>query len=78
MKRRIVVGGFLLLLCLAVTYQPSLTEAAGKEPYKIGAVLPLTGPVSWLGGLADEGTKIRVEMINKAGENGSLLHAHHL
>jgi branched-chain amino acid transport system substrate-binding protein len=67
MKRRIVVDGFLLLLCLVVTYQPSLTEAAGKEPYKIGAVLPLTGPVSWLGGLADEGTRIRVEMINKAG-----------
>jgi branched-chain amino acid transport system substrate-binding protein len=67
MKRRIFIAGFLLLLCLVVTHQSSIAEAAGKEPYKIGAVLPLTGPVSWLGGLADEGTKLKVEMINKAG-----------
>jgi branched-chain amino acid transport system substrate-binding protein len=67
MKRRILIVEFLLLLCLVVTYQPTIAEAAGKEPYKIGAVLPLTGPVSWLGGLADEGTKLKVEMINKAG-----------
>ena len=67
MKRRILIVAFLLLLCFVVTHQPPITEAAGKEPYKIGAVLPLTGPVSWLGGLADEGTKLKVEMINKAG-----------
>jgi branched-chain amino acid transport system substrate-binding protein len=67
MKRRILIVGFLLILCFVVTHQPVITEAAGKEPYKIGAVLPLTGPVSWLGGLADEGTKLKVEMINKAG-----------
>ena len=67
MKRRILIVAFLLLLCLVVTHQSPLAEAAGKEPYKIGAVLPLTGPVSWLGGLADEGTKLKVEMINQAG-----------
>ena len=67
MKRRILIVAFLLLLCLVVAHQSPIAEAAEKEPYKIGAVLPLTGPVSWLGGLADEGTKIRVEMINKAG-----------
>jgi branched-chain amino acid transport system substrate-binding protein len=66
MKKFLVVG-FVLLLCLVVTHQFPIAEAAGKEPYKIGAVLPLTGPVSWLGGLADEGTKLKVEMINKAG-----------
>jgi branched-chain amino acid transport system substrate-binding protein len=67
MKRRIFIVEFLLLLCFVVTYQAPIAEAAGKEPYKIGAVLPLTGPVSWLGGLADEGTKLKVEMINKGG-----------
>ena len=67
MKRRILIVAFLLLLCLVVTHQSHIAQAAGKEPYKIGAVLPLTGPVSWLGGLADEGTKLKVEMINKAG-----------
>jgi branched-chain amino acid transport system substrate-binding protein len=67
MKRRILIVGFLLLLCLVATYQTPLAEAAGKEPYEIGAVLPLTGYTSWLGVLADEGTKLKVEMINKAG-----------
>jgi len=67
MKRRILIVAFLLLLCLVVAHQSPIAEAAEKEPYKIGAVLPLTGPVSWLGGLADEGTKLKVEMINKAG-----------
>jgi branched-chain amino acid transport system substrate-binding protein len=67
MKRKILIVAFLLLFCLVVAHQSPIAEAAGKEPYKIGAVLPLTGPVSWLGGLADEGTKLKVEMINKAG-----------
>ena len=67
MKRKIVIVAFCLFFCLVVAHQPPIAEAADKEPYKIGAVLPLTGPVSWLGGLADEGTKLKVEMINKAG-----------
>ena len=67
MKRRILIVAFWLLFCLVVAHQSPIAEAAEKEPYKIGAVLPLTGPVSWLGGLADEGTKLKVEMINKAG-----------
>jgi len=67
MKRRIFIVAFLLLFCLVVDHQSPIAEAAGKEPYIIGAVLPLTGPISWLGGLADEGTKLKVEMINKAG-----------
>ena len=65
--KKILVVVLVSLLCFVVTYQPPIAGAAGKEPYKIGAVLPLTGSVSWLGGLADQGTKIRVEMINKAG-----------
>ena len=64
MKRRILIVAVLLFFCLVVAHQPPIAEAAGKEPYKIGAVLPLTGAVSWLGGMADEGTKISVEMIN--------------
>jgi len=67
MKRRILVIAFLSLSCLVIAYQCPVAGAAEKEPYKIGAVLPLTGPVSWLGGLADEGTKLKVEMINQAG-----------
>jgi len=66
MKRRaVIVVTVLSLFCLIGTLNMALAQT--KAPYKIGAVLPLTGPVSWLGGLADEGTKLRVEMINKAG-----------
>ena len=66
MKRRVVIVVTVLsLFCLIGTLNMALAQT--KAPYKIGAVLPLTGPVSWLGGLADEGTKLRVEMINKAG-----------
>jgi branched-chain amino acid transport system substrate-binding protein len=67
MMRRILVVGFLLLLCLVITHKLPIAEAAEKAPYKIGAVLPLTGYTSWLGVLADEGTRLKVEMINKAG-----------
>jgi branched-chain amino acid transport system substrate-binding protein len=74
MKRKLFIIAFLSLSCLVVVNQFPIAGAAEKEPYKIGAVLPLTGPVSWLGGLADEGTKLKVEMINKAGGvNGHLL-----
>jgi branched-chain amino acid transport system substrate-binding protein len=65
--KRILAIGFMLLLCLFITHQPPIAEAAEKVPYKIGAVLPLTGYTSWLGVLSDEGTKLKVEMINKAG-----------
>jgi branched-chain amino acid transport system substrate-binding protein len=67
MKRRILIVVSLLIVCLVVTYQPSVSKAAEKKPYVIGAALPLTGYTSWLGVLADEGTKLAVEMINKAG-----------
>jgi branched-chain amino acid transport system substrate-binding protein len=67
MKRTILIIAFLSLFWLVAAYQSPVAGAAKKELYTIGAVLPLTGPVSWLGGLADEGTKLKVEMINKAG-----------
>jgi branched-chain amino acid transport system substrate-binding protein len=38
-----------------------------KEPYKIGAILSLTGYLSWLGEYQKKGGELKVEMINKAG-----------
>jgi branched-chain amino acid transport system substrate-binding protein len=67
MMRRIAVVGLLLLFCLVITHRPFAAEAAGKAPYRIGAVFPLTGAISWLGSLDEEGAKLKVAMINKAG-----------
>ena len=41
--------------------------AQAKEPYKIGAILSLTGYLSWLGEYQKKGAELKVEMINKAG-----------
>ena len=38
-----------------------------KEPYKIGAVMSLTGYSSWVGVLSQKGAQVQAEMINKAG-----------
>jgi branched-chain amino acid transport system substrate-binding protein len=41
--------------------------AQSKAPYKVGAILPLTGYLSWLGEYMKKGAELKVELINKAG-----------
>ncbi len=53
--------GFFLLGMSA----PAYCQTA--KPYKIGAILPLTGYLSWLGEYMKIGGELKVEMINKAG-----------
>ena len=53
------------LLTLAFLPAPLLAQA--KNPYKIGAVMPLTGYLSWLGEYMKKGAELKVEMINKTG-----------
>jgi branched-chain amino acid transport system substrate-binding protein len=44
--------------------------AEAKTPYKIGAILPLTGYLSWVGEYKKKGAELKVELINKAGGVG--------
>jgi len=65
--KKIIVIGLSLALGITLNLGASVSPAAGKAPYKIGRILPLTGYASWVGVLAEEGTALQAEMINKAG-----------
>ena len=65
--KKIIVIGLSLALGITLNLGASVSQAAGKAPYKIGRILPLTGYASWVGVLAEEGTALQAEMINKAG-----------
>jgi branched-chain amino acid transport system substrate-binding protein len=57
-----------LATCMAFLFGigvPAYGQA--QKPYKIGAILPLTGYLSWLGEYMKKGGELKVEMINKAG-----------
>ena len=59
----------LLLILLAVIIVGIITYPKKKEPevIKIGAILPLTGPVSMAGEWLKNGIELAVEEINKSG-----------
>ena len=76
MKKQI----WILVLIVAVIivgliiFLPKSKNSADKESIKIGASLPLTGPVSLPGTWALEGMKLAVEKINsQGGVNGRKL-----
>ncbi len=58
----LLITGFLFS-----TAAPSALWAQGNAPYKIGAIIPLTGYLSWLGEYMKKGAELKVELINKAG-----------
>jgi len=66
--RRILTIGILCacMMCFAGMCNHE-AKAAEKSPYKIGAVLPLSGYLAWLGEYYKKGAELQVEMINKAG-----------
>ena len=47
--------------------EPAGQRSRAKNPYKIGAIIPLTGYLSWLGEYMKKGAELKVELINKAG-----------
>jgi branched-chain amino acid transport system substrate-binding protein len=44
-----------------------MSQGLQKEPYKIGACLPLTGYLSWIGEYRKKAAELKVDMINEAG-----------
>jgi branched-chain amino acid transport system substrate-binding protein len=66
MKRTIGIISLAACLFFAVGATTALF-AQSKAPYKIGAILPLTGYLSWFGEYMKKGAELRAELINKAG-----------
>ena len=50
-----------------VTLSASISPAWSKEEYKVGVVLPLTGPTEFIGDAQEKALKMLVETINKNG-----------
>ena len=61
MLRRAALAGAALLLAA-----PALAQRGG-EPVRVGAVLSVTGPASFLGDPEDKTLRLYVDRINKAG-----------
>ncbi len=58
----------LLIIGIIVIASGCVSQTAGeKEPIKIGAILPLTGPAAFYGGYATEAVQLAEEDINAAG-----------
>jgi branched-chain amino acid transport system substrate-binding protein len=57
-----LITGFLF-----ATAVPTALWAQSNAPYKIGAIIPLTGYLSWLGEYMKKGAELKVDLINKAG-----------
>jgi branched-chain amino acid transport system substrate-binding protein len=63
MKLALAAG---LLAAVTLVGNTAMAQSS-KEPLKIGGVLDLTGPLSWLGKYYEMSSKLRVEEINAAG-----------
>ncbi len=59
-KAKVFAGLFVLIFCFA-------SLASAVEPYKVGAVLAVTGPASWLGEPEKNTVKMIEEQVNAAG-----------
>jgi len=60
--------GVPMVLAVGLALMLLRSGAAGAAtPYKIGAIFPLTGSLSWLGEYKKKGADLKVELINKAG-----------
>ena len=67
MKHRLSIRLCTLFLACAL---PALSSAA--EVYKIGAVFPLTGGLSWLGEYYRKAAELQVAMLNEQGGAAAL------
>lgn len=59
----------IILLISACLFAPACKaeSAAGAEPYRIGAILPLTGPLASLGAGSKKGIEMAVAALNASG-----------
>ena len=69
------VKAIALLLALAILFSGCIQEqpAQGEETIKIGAILPMTGTVAYLGQFESEGISLAMEKVNEEGINGKKL-----
>jgi branched-chain amino acid transport system substrate-binding protein len=66
-KRTLTIGVlFVSILCVTAMHNTA-AKASEKAPYKIGAVLPLSGYLAWLGEYYKKGADLQVEIVNKSG-----------
>ena len=70
LKKEIFIGIMLTVILLAGCVQEQLQ---GEETIKVGAILPMTGTVAYLGQFEREGISLAVEKINEEGINGKKL-----
>lgn len=70
MKRKIWIG-ITIVVVVALAIVLVINYQTKKKPgvIKIGAILPLTGPASWLGEMHKWGIDLAVEEINEASKN---------
>ena len=66
MKKGVCIVALAACLIMALGATGNVS-AQSKAPYKVGAILPLTGYLSWIGEYMKKGAELKVELINKAG-----------
>ncbi len=66
MKKGVCIVAIAACLIMALGATGNVS-AQSKAPYKVGAILPLTGYLSWIGEYMKKGAELKVELINKAG-----------
>ena len=62
---------FVVLLLVAIPHGECMGSKGKIVTVKVGAIIPLTGPISFIGDLIKEGMELAVEEVNeKSAENG--------
>jgi branched-chain amino acid transport system substrate-binding protein len=57
----------LVVACVVLFVMPLVAQEKGKETYKIGAIVAVTGKASWLGAPERNTLRMLTEKLNKAG-----------
>ena len=68
---------FRWLIAVTSTLAVGTAAIAQERVIRIGALMPLSGPASYYGVQAKEGTELALEEVNKAGVNGYKLQVHY-
>jgi branched-chain amino acid transport system substrate-binding protein len=67
MKKILILVLALFMISMMAFYNECRSQGLQKEPYKIGACLPLTGYLSWVGEYRKKAAELKVDIINEAG-----------
>jgi len=65
--KKMLLFVFVLAVLMGCSHQENETRVQQSEPYKFGAVLPLTGSNAFYGEFAKDGLGLAIEDINSAG-----------